>query len=335
MPVPLPVVDCILPLVSVSLPLVLTCILCLVRRHTASVSHLLLADRQLAVVPVAVSLAVSSISVNMSQDVSTFFMVLLSSNLGMAIIPNLFLTVFHSLQMSSVYEYLELRYSCWLVRRLVSLAVLACSQLYAGVLLLTACTSLAVLTGIPAYPYIVCGMLLPVLVLPCGGVGCVVWAGVWQAGVVVAGITTVLVTAWQDDPQVVVKAVSLAGGVWLPASEEILHTMAVVSGQVILWCAVYGCHQAHTMRYCSTVSAVQARVSLCLSILATCVLSTGVFLASKSIRDRYHHSGQGQAGTGQMDQAMLFFSQQVQSRESHPLLPLTTLPPRFCLQCPV
>ena len=55
---------------------------------------------------------------------------LMSSTLGMSIIPNMFMSVFYKMHMTSVYEYLELRFNSSLVRRVVSVTVIVASQLF-------------------------------------------------------------------------------------------------------------------------------------------------------------------------------------------------------------
>ena len=305
--------DLALLLCSLSLPLLLTCILCLVQRQHATVSQYLMADRQLSVLPSAVSLAVSFVSVNsalnMSRDISTFstmlsVAMLLSSTLGMAIIPNMFMSVFYKMHMTSVYEYLELRFNSSLVRRLVSVTVIVASQVFLGVVLLTTCDGVSVITGIPSFPYIVCGCLLPLLVLPCGGLVCVVWTGVWQAVVVIAGSTGVVGSGWQD------VSMDRASVGWSPDTHDILHTLAMCSGQIILWASVSGCHQAVVIRYSAAKSATQARWMLGVTIFIYWILSIGVVLSVMVIISKYQHSGQNMEGVS-LEQAVLFFSSQV------------------------
>ena len=229
---------------------------------------------------------------------------LLSSSLAMAIIPNMFMSVFYKMHMTSVYEYLELRFNSCLLRRLVSVTVIVASQLFLGVVLLTTCDGVSVITGIPSFPYIVCGCLLPLLVLPCGGLVCVVWTGVWQAVVVIAGSTGVVVSGWQDE------SMDRASVGWSPDTHDILHTLAMCSGQTILWASVSGCHQAVVHRYSSAKSVVQARWMLGVTIFLYWLLSIGVVLSVMVIITKYDQSGQNTEGIS-LEQAVLFFSSKV------------------------
>ena len=52
---------------------------------------------------------------------------------------------------------------------------------------------------------------------------CMVWTGVWQAVVVIAGSTGVVVSGWQDE------SMDRAGVGWSPATHDILHTLALCS----------------------------------------------------------------------------------------------------------
>ena len=301
--------DLALLLCSLSLPLLLTCIQCLVQRQHATVSQYLMADSITLSSVSAVSFISVNSALNMSQDISTFSTMLpaamlLSSTLGMAIIPNMFMSVFYKMHMTSVYEYLELRFNSSLVRRLVSVTVIVASQVFLGVVLVTTCDGVSVITGIPTFPYIVCGCLLPLLVLPCGGLVCVVWTGVWQAVVVIAGSTGVVVSGWQDE------SMERASVGWTPDTNDILHTLAMCSGQIILWASVSGCHQAVVQSYSSTKSATQARWLLGVTIFLYWLLSIGVVLSVMVIITKYDQSGQNTEGIS-LEQAVLFFSSKV------------------------
>ena len=282
MSVSLTLPDLCIILCTVSLPLVLSCILYLLAR-SPSVSKILLADRELPLVPLAVSLSVSSIIAMMSEDILTFSSMLISSSVAMAIMPNLVLPVVYHMQVTSVYEYLELRYNSSLLRRVVSLCVLVTSQMFLVLMVSRLCDGIADSIGVSrVYPYIVMGASIAI---PCSGVLAIVWSSLWQTIVVIAAIATLLST---NNSQSVITTMAMAAA--MPDSDDIVHTMAPMAGQVILWSAIYGCHQAYTARYCSARSILQARLAIGISIVVTMVLSVGAMLAGMVIRDMLGHS---------------------------------------------
>ena len=314
--------DMMVLLVTLCLPLVMTVVLCIVNRHNTTVSQFLMGDRHLSVFPVAVSLSVSFISVNtvlnMSQEISlssTIFPItmLLSSTLAMATVPNLFMSVYYKMHLTSTYEYLELRFNSPLVRRLGSLTFIVASQLYLGVILLTVSDHLSVITGVPAWPYLVCGGLIFLLVIACGGLIAVVWTDVWQAGVVLSCLTSVIVCGWGDDPLWVVSSmgrerIAWDGAGWSSDTQDMHNTLAMWSGQFILWASVYGCHQTTVQRYCSTKSAVHARWSLGVSCLITWILSIGAMLVVMVITNKFDQRGEDSTQIKNEQAVLLFIS---------------------------
>ena len=133
---------------------------------------------------------------------------------------------------------------------------------------------------------------------------CVVWTGVWQAVVVIAGSTGVVVSGWQD------KSMDRASVGWSPDTHDILHTLAMCSGQTILWASVSGCHQAVVHRYSSAKSVVQARWMLGVTIFLYWLLSIGVVLSVMVIISKYEQSHQNIQGI-RLEQAVVFFSTEV------------------------
>ena len=287
--------DMVVLLVSLSIPLLLTVVLCLVNRNNITVSHILMGDRHLPVIPVSVSLSISFINVitviNMSQVTSSLFItfyitMLLSYTLAMATIPHMFMSVYYKMHMNSMYEYLEMRFNSSLLRRLVSLVFIVTSQLYLGVIMLTACDLLALITGVPPWPHLLCAGVVSLVVVCCGGVLSVVWTSVWQFVVMVSCGISVVVCGWQDDPQWLMTSLerhvtsmsSYEGSDWYSAGIAGL-------GQFILWSSVYGCHQTTVHRYVATKSVAQARWTLVLSIAITWICSVATLLSSMVIME--------------------------------------------------
>jgi len=197
--------------------------------------------------------------------------------------PNLVLPVVYHMQVTSVYEYLELRYNSSLLMRVVSLCVLVTSQMFLVLMVSRLCDGIADSIGVSrVYPYIVMGASIAI---PCSGVLAIVWSSLWQTIVVIAAIATLLST---NNSQSVITTMAMAAA--MPDSDDIVHTMAPMAGQVILWSAIYGCHQAYTARYCSARSILQARLAIGISIVVTMVISVGAMLAGMVIRDMLGHS---------------------------------------------
>ena len=318
--------DLLVLVLSLSLPMVLTVVLCMLRRDNPSTSQFLMGDRQLPVLPVTVSLSVSFISVNfvlnMSQETSLscilfLSIMLISCALAMAMVPDLFMSVYYKMHLTSVYEYMELRFSSTLVRRLASLTFLLASQLFLGVVMLAACETISIITGIPVWPYLTCGGLIYLLVVACGGLTPIVWSDTWLAGVFISGLVSVIVCASQDDPLWLVNSFERESLAWVDGGtsspgihDRTIHTLAVCSGQVIMWFSIYGCHQTTVQRYCSTKSAGHAKWSCRLSCLVTLVLSCGAIFAHMSIDNKWQQFGQ-ESTDGKFEDKVTYFTSKV------------------------
>ena len=105
---------------------------------------------------------------------------LLSASLSQVLFPNLFLPVYHKMHLTSVYEYLEMRYNSRLVRRLCSLTFIAGLGLTSSVVLYTPCLCLEMVTGSPAWIFVLAAGLILILITSLAGLRAVVWSSVWQ-----------------------------------------------------------------------------------------------------------------------------------------------------------
>ena len=101
--------------------------------------------------------------------------------------------VFHRLQLTSVYEYFELRYQSKSLRRLSMVIGMVLLLLYKGVILYGAAVALDTFLGFPVLTSMVFMELFTVIYTGIGGIKSVVWTDVVQSVVLIVGITAVLI----------------------------------------------------------------------------------------------------------------------------------------------
>ncbi|XP_023323099.1 sodium-coupled monocarboxylate transporter 2 isoform X2 [Eurytemora carolleeae] len=289
------VVDWVIFGLVLVVPLFLTVFLGVWKGGTQTNSAYLLGNRNLSFFPVALSLAVSYLSAVTISGVpgevyyyGTLFpwTYLLAVSFALITLPNIFIPVFHKMHLTSVYEYLELRYSSRLVRRLGSLTFIVTIILYLGVALYAPCISLSLMTGGPVWAFIIGSGLFSVLVTAFGGLRTVVWTDAWQAGIMIAGLIGMIVLGLRTDPDGFSGAwfnsvsrgrIQLAD--WSTDPTQRTSTLSIFFGQLIQWGTIFSCHQTQVQRFCSTKSISTARWSLAVNLLVIWIINLGAILA--------------------------------------------------------
>jgi len=178
---------------------------------------------------------------------------------------------FRRLQLVSVYEYLELRFSP-LVRYLASSIFLISRGLGTGVAVYASAIVLSVCLGIPLWSTILVIGIVTIIYDTIGGISAVVYSDVIQMGILLAGILLCIFYALSD-----------AGGfeaVWRSFPEERLRAIdpttglgdggavpfwAFLIGGLFLYASYYGTDQSQVQRELSAPSTAETKRSLLLN----------------------------------------------------------------------
>ncbi|XP_077400904.1 sodium-coupled monocarboxylate transporter 1 isoform X2 [Vanacampus margaritifer] len=207
----------------------------------------------------------------------------LSYFMSMVVTSEVFLPVFYRLSITSIYEYLELRFSR-ATRLLGTLLFIVQTILYTGIVIYTPALALNQVTGMDLWSAVISTGVVCTFYCTMGGLKAVVWTDVFQVGVMLAGFLLVII-----------RCVVLKGGVGLIISDsrqggrldiwdfdpkpQKRHTFWTVTfGGTFVWVSIYGINQAQVQRYISCKSITHAKLSLFINLIGLCcILLSSVF----------------------------------------------------------
>ncbi len=188
--------------------------------------------------------------------------------LSVALVMGLFLPFFRRLQLVSVYEYLEYRFSPS-VRTLVSLIFLVSRGLGTGVAVYASAIVLSVCLGLPLWTTILIIGIVTLVYDTLGGISAVVYSDVIQMVILVAGILLCLVYAVGDLggieaalhslPKERLRAIDVSTGL---GDGGAVPLWAFLVGGFFLYASYYGTDQSQVQRELSAATADETRLSL-------------------------------------------------------------------------
>ncbi|KAF7654472.1 hypothetical protein LDENG_00069020 [Lucifuga dentata] len=234
----------------------------------------LMADRSMSCLPVSLSLLAtfqSAVAIlGAPSEVYTYgtqyWFLGCSYFLGLLIPAHVFIPVFYRLQLSSAYEYLELRFNKT-VRICGTVTFIFQMVIYMGVVLYAPALALNAVTGFDLWGAVLAMGLVCTLYTALGGLKAVIWTDVFQTIVMFAGQLAVIVVGASQAggiAEVWKKAIngSRIAGLDLnpdPLERHTFWTLGV--GGVFLMLALYGVNQAQVQRYLSSRSEEEAVMS--------------------------------------------------------------------------
>ncbi|CAG7838062.1 unnamed protein product [Allacma fusca] len=199
----------------------------------------------------------------------------------------MFISVFYGMQLTSVYEYLELRFDTMMVRWCASVSFILQGLVITGVVLYAPSIALERILGLPIWASIVGIGICGTVYTSIGGLKAVVWTDVFQFFMIIVGMISI-----------VAKGLISSGGIYETfrfASEhgrlDLLdftvdpfmrhNTLNFVLGSGFSMLCLYGTHQPQVQRYCSLPSFRHAMKAVFLSIVLkvftmSLVLVTGI-----------------------------------------------------------
>jgi len=238
----------------------------------------LLGNRKMPMLPTSLSILASFLSANTVMGVPgtvyqygvIYFFFSLHNFISIPIAAHIFIPIFHDLRITSVYEYLQLRFS--LSVRLVAASIYIIQMLfYMAVVLYSPAIALEGVTGITAWKSVLVTGLICTAYTVMGGLKAVVWTDVFQMVVVYAGLFVM-----------VFRGALLFGGfdeIWQTATEGLRINLdqfsldptveytyfSTIIGGAFTALTVYVSNQALVQRYLSLPTKRQAKVALYLN----------------------------------------------------------------------
>ncbi|XP_069104537.1 sodium-coupled monocarboxylate transporter 1-like [Argopecten irradians] len=176
-----------------------------------STSEYLVGSPTMSVLPVALSLMVSYESgimmLGVPAEVYIYGMQWFLSNLGhcFADVINLYIFVppLKKLKITSIYQYLELRYQSHGIRMFATVLGIFSMLNYMGSVLFVPAVTLKAVTNMPMWTSIVGLMVIVVIYTLLGGFKAVVWTDVVQAGLMIGGMLTIIIKGTIDSGGIV------------------------------------------------------------------------------------------------------------------------------------
>ncbi|XP_020839502.1 sodium-dependent multivitamin transporter [Phascolarctos cinereus] len=294
-------------------------------RGQDTVRQFLLADRSMGSLPVALSLlatfqsavALLGVPAEIYRSGTEYWFLGCSYLLGLLVPAHIFIPIFYRLNISSAYEYLELRFTKT-VRLCGTLTFIFQMVIYMGVVLYAPALALNAVTGFDLWGSVLALGIVCTIYTSLGGLKAVIWTDVFQTVVMLLGQLAVVIVG--------AAKVGGLGHVWDVASQHgrisgidlnpdpfVRHTFwSLCFGGVFMMLSLYGVNQAQVQRYLSSRSEKTAILS-CYAVFPCqqVVLSIGCLIGLVMfVYDLDHPLAPEQAQVSS-DQMVLYFVMEV------------------------
>lgn len=232
-------------------------------QHT--MGELLMADRKMGCLPVALSLlatfqsavAILGVPSEIYRFGTQYWFLGCSYLLGLLIPAHVFIPIFYRLHLTSAYEYLELRFNK-AVRMCGTVTFIFQMVIYMGVVLYAPSLALNAVTGFDLWMSVLALGIVCTIYTALGGLKAVIWTDVFQTLVMFLGQLTVIIVGsakvgglarvWD-----VASQHNLISGLELNPDPFMRHTFWTLAfGGVFMMLSLYGVNQAQVQRYLSS-----------------------------------------------------------------------------------
>ncbi|XP_067312186.1 solute carrier family 5 member 6 isoform X1 [Pseudorasbora parva] len=240
----------------------------------STTQEFLFADRSMKCLPLSLSLmatfqsavAVIGTPAEVYTNGTQYWFIGCSYILGLLIPAHIFIPVFYRLHLTSVYQYLELRF-CKAVRMCGTVTFIFQMVIYVGVGIYTPALALNAVTGFHLWGAVLATGLVCTIYTALGGLKAVVWTDVFQTVVMFTGQLAVIIVGVQQagglsETWVKVRDGGRISGFDLNPDPTVRHTFWTLGvGGVFLMLSLYGVNQAQVQRYLSSRTEREAVMS--------------------------------------------------------------------------
>jgi len=277
-------------------------------------------NRNLATFPVVMSLAASFMSTNTILGVpaevytlgTQFVIHIIPFTLAVILSAHVFMPVFYRLNMTSVNEYLFLRFKSNRLRMLGSIGFILCTLPYMGVVLYGPSLALSSVISISVPTSVIIVGFICTFYTSIGGIKAVIWTDVLQCILMILGLMLVVIYGFVSSPVNPFKVAMDHGRLKLfdfslnPYRNDIFF--AVFFGTIVNWCGCYCISQTEVQRFCSTKSPSHAKRTLYWNIPPVIGISLMAILSGIVIFSKYHDCDPVSMGIiSRTDQLMPFY----------------------------
>ncbi|XP_028132762.1 sodium-coupled monocarboxylate transporter 1 [Diabrotica virgifera virgifera] len=198
--------------------------------------------------------------------------------LAYPIVCFIFVPVYFSLGITSVYQYLDMRFKSRLVKQLASGTYIVRALLNQGVTVFTPCVALNTVIGIPYWLSITGISLVSIIFNILGGLKAAIWADVMQGvTMIVVSMAIIFQGCFEAGGPLKVIEVNKEDGRLnffnfnMDLTARVTTTSAII-GQLFMSLSIFGCQQNFVQRYCSMDSQKQVTRTMMWNIPVITVL---------------------------------------------------------------
>ncbi|XP_069123546.1 sodium-coupled monocarboxylate transporter 1-like isoform X2 [Argopecten irradians] len=254
-------------------------------RKKQNLKDFLLAGGNMSAIPVSLSLLASFMSAitllgtpsEMYNFTSMYWWIGAGYFFTLALASHVYIPVFYNLRITSVYQYLEMRFGS-ATRSLISIVYVIQMVLYMSIVLYAPSLAMNAVTGFTLWGSVWAVGLVCIFYTTIGGMKAVLWTDTFQVGVMLAGLITILIQgsievggfakAWQisyDSGRIVFDDFN--------PDPIVRHSVwSCVFGGAITWLAVYGANQAQIQRAITCPTLRKAQMAYWFNFPGLCVI---------------------------------------------------------------
>ncbi|CAG9860627.1 unnamed protein product [Phyllotreta striolata] len=215
--------------------------------------------------------------------------------LAYPIVCFVFVPVYFNLGITSVYQYLDMRFKSRLVRCLASGTFILRQFLLQGVTIFTPCVAMRTLFGLPYWVSICSLAFVSICFNILGGLNAAIWADVLQSVTMIAVSLAIIIygSIEMSGFQTIIDANKANGRLEFfnfdPDPTVRVTTISAVTGQLFMSLSILGCQQSFVQRYCSMESQKQVTKTLMYNIPVIIVMFSLSWLVGMVIYAVYEH----------------------------------------------
>ncbi|XP_007503367.1 sodium-coupled monocarboxylate transporter 1-like [Monodelphis domestica] len=261
----------------------------------------MMGGRKMTAMPVALSLTASFISaitvLGTPSEVYRFGAILsiwaFSYVLVVIITAEVFLPVFYKLEITSTHEYLELRFNKH-IRLCGTILFIFQTILYTGIVIYAPALALNQVTGFDLWGAIIVTGVVCTFYCTMGGFKAVIWTDVFQVGIMVAGLLSVIIQGAEIQGGISnILNDSYHGGrlnFWdfNPNPLQRYSFWTILIGGTFTSASIYGINQSQVQRYIACKSRFQAKMSLYINLVGQWTILACTVFCGLAIYSRYH-----------------------------------------------
>ncbi|XP_065294724.1 sodium-coupled monocarboxylate transporter 1-like [Dermacentor albipictus] len=266
-----------------------------------STDEFLMGGRQLSAFPVALSILASFMSAitllgtasEMYLAGTQYVVICVSYCFVIPATAYFYMPIFHHLQLTSAYEYLEIRFNK-VIRSMGSVTFSLQMLIYMSIVLYAPALALSQVTGISTWTSVLSLGFVCTFYTSIGGMKAVVWTDVFQIGLMFGSMITVVIRGTIDLGGLgyVFDRASEGGRLELfnlnPSPTERHTVFGMTIGTFFTWMSVYGVSQAMVQRYLTIPTIQGARKAVWINLPGLSFLMLICAMAGLVMYARYH-----------------------------------------------